>query len=231
MNFEKLEQRLDIKFNNNDLIETAFTHRSYLNEHKNVLEHNERLEFLGDAVLELIVTEYLYKNFQAAEGDLTNWRSALVKRETLAQVAREVELQEYLKLSKGEDLSGGRNKDYILANTVEALIGAMYLDLGYETVRKFLDKQLLVKLQLILDKGLHIDSKSSFQEESQSIVGITPEYKLLKEEGPDHEKTFTIGVFLKENLIAEGSGSSKQAAEQNAAEAGLKKNKWGKYKS
>jgi len=230
MDFSDFEKKLGFKINNSALLETAFTHRSYLNENKYVKEHNERLEFLGDAVLELVVTEYLYLNYDNQEGDLTNWRSALVKRDTLAQVARELGLGKYIKLSKGEDLSGGREKDYILANTVEAMLGALYLDLGFEIVKKFLHKYLLVKLDNILEKGLYIDAKSNFQEESQSIVGITPDYRLLKEIGPDHDKTFTIGLYLGEELISKGVGSSKQLAEQDAADHGLRKKKWGKYK-
>jgi len=230
MDFLDLEKKIGFNISNLKLLETAFIHRSYLNENKMTPSHNERLEFLGDAVLELIVTEYLYLNYENPEGDLTNWRSALVKRDTLAIVARELNLGQYIQLSKGEELSGGREKDYILANTVEAMIGALYLDLGYEVVKSFLDKYLLVKLKNILENGLHIDAKSNFQEESQSIVGITPDYRLIKEVGPDHDKTFTVGLYLNDELISKGVGSSKQTAEQDAADHGLKKKKWGKYK-
>jgi len=231
MNFSKLEKTVGQKFNDIELFQIAFTHRSYLNENKDIREHNERLEFLGDAVLELIVTEYLFSNFNKAEGEMTNWRSALVKKETLAETARELNLNKYIKLSKGEDASGGRDKDYILANTCESFIGALYLDLGYEAVRNFLNKKLLIKLKDILEKGSYIDAKSNFQEESQSIVGVTPSYKLVKEEGPDHEKIFTVGAFLDDKLISKGLGSSKQIAEQDAAKNALKKKKWGKYKA
>lgn len=231
MVLKKLANKIGCSFKSESAIMKAFVHRSYLNENKDCFEHNERLEFLGDAVLELVVTEHLYNNFDKPEGELTNWRSALVKRETLAAVSRELELGNLIKLSRGEELSGGRDKDYILANTLEAFIGAFYLDSGYDEVRGFISKYLLVKLQLILDQGLHIDAKSSFQEEAQSIVGITPEYRIMNEEGPDHNKIFTVGVYLNGDLIGSGKGSSKQAAEQDAAEEGLKNRKWGKYAS
>jgi len=229
--FSQLEQIVGAKFKDYSQIKSAFIHRSYLNEHKNITEHNERLEFLGDAVLELIVTEYLYLNFKESEGELTNWRSALVKRETLAHVARKIQISQYIKLSKGEDLSGGREKDYILANTVEAFLGALYFDSGYDVVKKFVIDNILILLKDILDSGLHIDAKSSFQEQSQSIMGFTPEYRTVKEEGPDHEKIFTVGLFLEKEMISIGKGTSKQMAEQNAAEEGLKVKRWGKYRN
>ena len=205
----------------------AFVHRSYLNEHKSSkLESNERLEFLGDAVLELVVTEYLYVNYPNPEGELTNWRSALVKGETLAKIARHLDLGGYLFLSHGEENSGGRDKDYLLANTFEALIGVIYMELGYEKVKIFIEKFLLVHLKDILDKGSHIDAKSKFQELAQDKTGITPAYQLLHDEGPDHEKVFTMGAYIGERIVGKGQGNSKQSAEQKAAEDALKRLKW-----
>jgi len=225
--YKKLEEKIGIKFKSHDLLKVAFVHRSYLNEHKDTkLEHNERLEFLGDAVLELIVTEYLYLNFPNPEGELTNWRSALVKGEMLAKIARQLNIGEYLQLSHGEEKSGGREKDYLLANTFEALIGVIYLELGYEKAKKFVTKFLLVNLDEILKTGAHIDAKSKFQELSQDKVGITPAYKLLHDEGPDHDKKFTMGAYIGEKLVGKGVGSSKQIAEQKAAEDSLERLKW-----
>jgi len=210
-----------------ELFERVFIHRSYVNEHrKENIKSNERLEFLGDAVLELVTTEYLFKNFDKDEGELTNWRSALVKGPTLADVARDLSLGQYLKLSRGEEKSGGREKDYLLANTVEALIGFIYLQGGYAKSQLFIHKFILVKLQEILEKKLHIDSKSFFQETAQEKLGVTPTYDVMKEHGPDHQKTFTMGVYLGDEMVAEGSGSSKQAAEQNAARMGLIAKGW-----
>jgi ribonuclease III len=225
--YKKLEEKIDIKFKSHDLLKVAFIHRSYLNEHKDTkLEHNERLEFLGDAVLELIVTEYLYLNFPNPEGELTNWRSALVKGEMLAKIARQLNIGEYLQLSHGEEKSGGREKDYLLANTFEALIGVIYLELGYEKAKKFVTEFLLVNLDEILKTGSHIDAKSKFQELSQDKVGVTPAYKLLHDEGPDHDKKFTMGAYIGDKLVGKGIGSSKQIAEQKAAEDSLARLKW-----
>ena len=225
--YKKLEKKIGIKFKDYDLLRNAFVHRSYLNEHKNAeFEHNERLEFLGDAVLELIVTEYLYLNFPNPEGDLTNWRSALVKGEMLAKVSRQLNLGEYLYLSHGEEKSGGREKDYLLANTFEALIGVIYLELGYKKAKKFIDKFLLVYLDEILETGSHIDAKSKLQEIAQEKVGVTPDYRLLQEEGPDHDKMFTMGAYIGERMVGKGIGGSKQIAEQKAAEDALKRLKW-----
>ncbi|MDF2378713.1 MAG: ribonuclease III [Candidatus Gracilibacteria bacterium] len=210
-----------------DLFERVFIHRSYVNEHrKEKLESNERLEFLGDAVLELVTTEYLYKNFDNPEGDLTNWRSALVKGTTLATIALELNLGQYLKLSRGEEKSGGREKEYLLANTVEALIGFIYLQGGYAKSQLFIHRFILVKLQEILEKKLHIDSKSFFQETSQEKLGITPTYDVIDHHGPDHQKTFTMGVYLEKDLIGQGKGASKQAAEQSAARDALINKGW-----
>ncbi len=208
----------------------AFIHRSYMNEHKDgSIGHNERLEFLGDAVLELVVTEYLYIHYpDHDEGEMTNWRSALVKGNNLANVALELDLGKYLSLSKGEEKSGGREKPYILANTVEALIGAIYLDQGYEKVHGFIHQFITRELESIIKEGLHIDAKSLFQEISQERLSTTPIYKVLEESGPDHEKHFLMGAYLSEELIGEGEGTSKQKAEEEAAKDALKNKNWKK---
>jgi ribonuclease III len=225
--YSKLEKQIGIKFKNHDLLRTAFVHRSYMNEHKDCgWEHNERVEFLGDAVLELVVTEYLYSHFPNPEGDLTNWRSALVKGETLSKIARSLNLGDILYLSKGEEHSGGRSKDYLLANALEALIGVLYLEQGYKKAQKFIEKFLLVHLEGILKKGEHIDAKSRLQELAQERVMVTPSYQLLHDEGPDHEKTFTMGAYIGDRIVGKGKGGSKQIAEQKAAEDALKRLKW-----
>lgn len=225
--YEKLEKQIGLKFKDYDLLRNAFIHRSYLNEHKDdALEHNERLEFLGDAVLELVVTEFLFINYPNPEGDLTNWRSALVKGEMLAKISRELHLGDYLMLSHGEEKSGGRDKDYLLANTLEALIGVIYLQLGYKKAQKFIEKFLLVHLNAILASGAHIDAKSKLQEIAQEKVAVTPSYQLQHEEGPDHDKTFTMGAFIGDRMVGKGVGNSKQVAEQKAAEDALKRLKW-----
>jgi len=221
--FSKLEKELNISFKNKDLLIQAFCHRSYLNENPNFyLEHNERLEFLGDAVLELVVTEYLYKNYpQKAEGELTNWRAALVNAKMLSEMARELGLNDFLLLSRGEAKELGKARQYILANTFESLIGALYLDQGYKICQNLIEKKLIVKLPEILEKGLFKDAKSLFQEEAQEKTGITPIYKVVKEWGPDHAKHFIVGVFLNKELVAKGEGSSKQEGEEKAAENAL----------
>lgn len=225
--FSKLEEKLGIKFKNQDLLIQAFCHRSYLNENPNFyLEHNERLEFLGDAVLELIVTDYLYQNYQNPEGELTGWRAALVNSQRLADIAQSLEFEDYLLLSKGEIKDTGKARNYILANTFEAFLGAFYLDQGYEKVREFVKNKLLFHLPRILKEGIWRDFKSQFQEMAQEKVKITPDYKLLNERGPDHEKHFVVGVFLDGELVAEGEGSSKQEAEEEAAKRALKAKKW-----
>jgi ribonuclease III len=227
MDIKVLHRLTGLTKNDDNLLRQVFTHRSYVNEHKKEkLEHNERLEFLGDAVLELITTEFLYKNFPNPEGELTNWRSALVKGETLAKVAAEIGLGDHLLLSKGEEKSGGRTKDYILANTLEALIGYIYLMGGYEKAQLFIHKNILVRLQQILEENLHIDDKSFFQETAQELLSITPHYSLIKESGPDHDKTFTVGAYLNKELTGKGKGSSKQSAEQEAAHDALVKKGW-----
>ena len=225
--YKKLEKKLGLKFKDWHLLRHAFVHRSYLNEHKSSkLESNERLEFLGDAVLELVVTEHLYSNYPNPEGELTNWRSALVKGKMLAQIAQELDLGEYLYLSHGEERSGGRSKNYLLANTLEAVIGVIYLELGYEKAKNFIEKFLLVHLEDILETGKHIDAKSKLQEMAQEKIGFTPVYQLLHDEGPDHDKIFTMGAYIEERIVGKGKGGSKQSAEQEAAKDALKRLKW-----
>lgn len=198
-NFEK---NIGVHFTTKAILETALTHRSYLNEHRNIPEHNERIEFLGDAVLELIVSDFLYQRYpDRPEGDLTSFRSALVKTDTLAQAARDLEIGEYIRLSKGEEESGGREKDYLLANAFEAVLGAIYLDKGYNTCKDFISRTLLPKIEQIVEYRLDIDSKTKIQELAQSVYKTTPTYEVIKEEGPDHNKTFTVAVKLDEKTI------------------------------
>lgn len=228
-NFSRLEDRLGLEFKSQDLLKQAVVHRSYLNEHPDFgLNHNERLEFLGDAVLEIIVTEYLYFHFpETPEGDLTNWRASLVNARMLSEIANEINLDDYLYLSKGEAKDkNSKARQYILANAVEALIGAIYLDQGIRAAKKFIKENIISKLDNILEKKLYLDPKSKFQERSQEIHGITPHYKVLAESGPDHSKIFEVGLYLGEELISKGKGSSKQEAQVKAATAGLKKKNW-----
>lgn len=224
----KLENSLNIYFKNPELLKQAFIHSSYVNEaNSKDLESNERLEFLGDAILEMASTVFLYNKFPALpEGELTALRSALVRGNNLAEVSLKLGLGEHLFLSKGEEISGGRTKKYILANVAEALIGAIFLDQGYQISADFITKHILSNADILFEQGLHIDSKSKFQEKSQEIENCTPEYKLIQELGPDHDKVFEMGVYLNEKLIATGKGSSKQKAEQEAAKAGLLAKKW-----
>ncbi len=226
--FSDLEKKLGFEFKNKDLLTQAFTHRSYINENPDFhLSHNERLEFLGDAVMELIVTDYLYRQYpEKAEGELTNWRASLVNAKILSQVAHELGFNDFLLLSRGEAKEGGKARAYILANCWEALVGALYLDSGYEPARIFLEKYLVTRLPEIIRDGSYKDSKSKFQEEAQEHVSITPSYKVMKEWGPDHEKQFIVGVYLNAELVAEGEGSSKQEAEEAAAGLALKNKKW-----
>lgn len=227
-NFEILEKKLGLKFKNKDFLTQAFVHRSFLNENPDFhLDHNERLEFLGDAVIELIVTEDLYKQYpEKPEGELTNWRAALVNAKMLTSVAEELGFNDFLLLSRGEAKEGGKARAYILANTFEALVGAIYLDSGYEPADKFIKKYLLSKLPEIIKDKLYEDAKSQFQEEAQEKMGVTPDYKVIKESGPDHQKKFIVGVYLGNELVAEGEGSAKQEAEEQAAKAGLEAKNW-----
>jgi ribonuclease-3 len=226
--FEVLEKKLGVEFKNKNLLRHAFTHRSYLNENPDLkLEHNERLEFLGDAVVELIVTSHLYKEYpEKSEGDLTNWRAALVNAKMLTSVAEELGFNDFLLLSRGESKELGKARAYILANSFESFMGALYLDSGYELCDEFIKKNLLKNLPEIIRDGSYKDAKSKFQEESQERVSITPNYKVIKEFGPDHEKSFIVGVYLNDELVAEGEGSSKREAESAAAELALEVKKW-----
>jgi ribonuclease-3 len=216
--------KLGAPFKQLELLVTAFTHRSYVNEHKKTAkEHNERLEFLGDAVLELVVTEYLYANFGEPEGVLTNWRSALVRTESIGAAAARLEFEPLLRLSRGEKRGTARARAQILANAFESVVGALYLDQGYEAARVFIEKNLLITFDDILKTGSWMDPKSHLQEVIQSQEGHTPLYKVLQEDGPDHEKTFTVGVFVNGKLRGRGQGPSKQAAQVAAADSALKK--------
>lgn len=221
-NLSDLEQKIGLKFKNKDLLTQVFIHRSFLNENIGFkLDHNERLEFLGDAVLELVVTEHLFESLPNPEGELTNLRSALVRGQMLSNIADGLGINDYLYLSRGEAKSGGKARQLILANTFEALIGAIYLDQGYETARQFIKKVLLDKLPAVIEQKTYLDPKSHLQELSQAQLSITPIYKVLAEYGPDHAKSFSVGCFLKNKLAGEGSGSSKQSAEAAAASSAL----------
>jgi ribonuclease III len=226
--FSKLEKKLKIKFKNKDLLTQAFVHRSYLNENPDLsFSHNERLEFLGDAVLELAVTEYLFKKYpEKPEGELTSWRAALVNAKMLSEVAQKLEFNDFLLLSKGESKETGKARQFILANTIEAFIGSLYLDRGFEACRKFIEGSVIAELPRVFEDHLFRDAKSLFQEKAQEKVGITPTYKVLKEWGPDHAKHFIIGVFLRNELAAEGEGSSKQEGEEEAASKALELKGW-----
>ncbi|MDD4286719.1 MAG: ribonuclease III [Candidatus Peribacteraceae bacterium] len=220
-----LEKSLHLSFKNKDLLAQALTHRSATGK-AHIHKHNERMEFLGDAVLELVATEYLFTFESKSEGELTNWRAALVNGKQLASVARELKLGEYLFMSRGEEASGGRNKESTLANALEALIGGIFLDQGFEQARTFCFDHILMRLGELLKAGKHRDFKSVFQEKAQELKGVTPHYEVVAESGPDHDKKFTSAVFLGSEEVASGSGASKQEAEQAAAEAGLKVKKW-----
>ncbi len=223
----ELEKKLGVKFKNPDLLLQALTHRSYLNENPSWnLGHNERLEFLGDAVIEIVVTEYLFRNYQNPEGELTAFRAALVNSGTLATASMELGLNDFLLLSRGEAKEFGRSRQEILANTFEAIVGAIYLDQGYDAATQFISRTLLPKLKEIIELGLWRDPKSRFQEEAQERLGITPSYAVIKEWGPDHEKHFLVGVYLGNVEVARGEGSSKQEAEMNAARQALQIKGW-----
>ena len=226
--FSQFEQNLNLNFKNKDLLREAFTHRSYINESKrNDLTHNERLEFLGDAVLELVVTDFLFKKYpDRTEGDLTSYRSALVNAVTLGEVAHTLGMNDYLLLSKGEAKDTGKARQIILANTFEALVGALYLDQKYKGAEAFIEKHLLPLTEEIVEKELWKDAKSFLQEKAQEEMGVTPTYKVMREVGPDHDKKFVVAVLLGDELVAEAQGKSKQEAEQGAAAQALKEKKW-----
>lgn len=226
--FSLLEKKFKIKFKNKDLLIQAFTHRSYLNENpKFEISHNERLEFLGDAVLELAVTEYLFQEYpKKPEGELTSWRAALVNAKILSRIAKAIGFNDFILLSRGEAKESGKARQYILANIFEAFVGSLYLDQGYKACKNFIEKYVIKELSVIVESQLYRDAKSRFQEEAQEMTGITPTYKVLKEWGPDHAKQFIIGVFLKDELVAKGEGSSKQEAEEEAAKKALEARGW-----
>lgn len=226
--FKTFEDTLGIKFKDLELLRQAFTHRSYLNEHRGeVAEHNERLEFLGDAVLELIVTHFLYEQYpDKPEGDLTAFRAALVNAVTLSGVATDIGMNDYLLLSKGEAKDTGRARAILLANAIEALIGAIYLDQGYDAAKMFIEKHLFPKMDEIMKKKLWRDPKSTLQEKAQEVEGATPYYSVVRETGPDHDKQFIVGVYVKDMLMAQGGGKSKQEAEQDAARNALEEKGW-----
>ena len=228
MEFGTFETKIGYPFNDKRLLETAFTHRSYLNENRaSGREHNERLEFLGDAVLELIVTRFLYEKFpQKPEGELTAYRAALVNTQSISEAASKLGMNAYLLLSRGEARDTGRARQIILANAFEALIGAIYLDSGYAAARAFIDAQLFHKTDEVVSKRLWQDAKSALQEKAQEVEGVTPHYEVIRETGPDHDKHFIVGVYVKDTLLAQGDGKSKQEAEQSAAREALDKKGW-----
>lgn len=227
-NLDAFQKNSGTRFKDVELLQTAFTHRSYINEHPGeASEHNERLEFLGDAVLELTVTEYLFGKYpDKTEGDLTSYRAALVNTSTLATVATGLGINDYLRLSKGEARDAGRARQYILANTLEALIGALYLDQGYKGAQAFVARHILPLADDVVTKGLWRDAKSRLQEVAQDKLSVTPHYQVLEEEGPDHDKQFTVGVFFEEKQIEIGRGNSKQEAQQDAAQRALDTEGW-----
>ncbi len=228
-NLLNLTNQLKLKFNKLELLQQALVHRSYLNEHPDFhLGHNERLEFLGDAVLEIIVTEYLYTRFpNESEGVMTDWRASLVNAKTLAEVAITLGLENYLYLSKGEAKDKNtKARQYILANSVESVIGAIYLDQGLEVAKIFITDHIISKFDHILANALYQDPKSKFQEKAQEIYNITPHYEVLRESGPDHDKTFEVGAYIKDKLVAKGTGSSKHEAQVDAASKSLQTNNW-----
>lgn len=229
MNFEKFEEKAGVVFKNKGLLKQAFTHRSFINENRGAaLEHNERLEFLGDAVLELVITDYLYGRFKdSTEGELTSLRSALVNADTCSVVAQRLGANDFLLLSRGESKDTGRARQYILANTLEAIIGAVYIDQGYEVAKNFILAHVAPLTEDILKGGDWIDAKSLFQEKAQEYVGLTPVYKTIRESGPDHDKHFTVSVSVGGESYGEGEGKSKQDAEQAAARRALNAKGWG----
>ncbi len=228
MDFSEFQKITGIVFKNKDLLTQAFVHRSYINENRSFgITHNERLEFLGDAVLELVITDFLFREYpEKPEGELTAYRSSLVNATTCADIATRLGMNNFLLLSKGESKDTGRARQYILANTLEAFIGAIYLDQGYEKAKGFIEKEFTPLIHDIISAKSFIDSKSLFQEKAQEFEGITPSYKTIKESGPDHEKKFTVGVYIGKDLVATGEGNSKQDAEQEAARKALVARGW-----
>ncbi|MEK7639401.1 MAG: ribonuclease III [Patescibacteria group bacterium] len=229
VNMEELQALLRVSFRDKNVLRSAITHRSYLNEHREATwDHNERLEFLGDAVLELVVTDYLFSKYpEKPEGELTAVRAALVNTVSLSEAAEQLGINKFLLMSKGEAKDVGRARQYILANAFEACIGAIYLDQGYESAKGFIAERLFAKTDNIVRERLWQDAKSRFQELAQEHASVTPTYETVNQEGPDHDRVFTVGVFLRHEKVAEGTGRSKQEAEQQAAEKGLAAKGWG----
>ena len=222
-----LADKLGIEMRNPDFFQESITHRSYLNEHRGYeLDHNERLEFLGDAVLELVVTDHLYRNYPNPEGELTSFRAAVVNGEILAEIGSGLGLGDFLLMSRGEAKDTGRARMWLLANAMEAIIGALYLDQGYDAAKRFIETHILSELPRVIEEGLHTDPKSRFQEIAQEKTSITPSYRILSETGPDHDRHFVAGVFLGDTQVAEGQGASKQEAQRGAAAAGLEAKGW-----
>jgi ribonuclease-3 len=226
--FTEFEKKIGFIFKDKNILQQAFTHRSYINEHPGLdIKHNERLEFLGDAVLELVATEELFKRYpDVPEGELTAYRAAMVNTISLAETSSEIGLDSYLLLSKGEAKDKGKGRSNILANTFESVVGALYLDQGYEPAKQFIADTLFPKIKEIVDKKLYRDAKSLVQEMSQEKLGVTPSYEIISEKGPDHDKHFTAGIYFGEELAAQGRGASKQEAEQAAARKALEERGW-----
>ena len=224
---KRFSEALGVVMRNRELFQESVTHRSYLNEHRGYrFGHNERLEFLGDAVLELVVTDHLYRNYPNPEGELTSYRAAIVNGEILAEIAGRLGLDSFLLMSRGEAKDTGRARMWLLANAIEAVIGALYLDQGYDAAKVFIERTVISELPHVIEEGLYTDPKSRFQELSQEKTGITPSYRILKEWGPDHDRHFVAGVFLGESLVAEGDGASKQEAQRAAAMGAIEAKGW-----
>ncbi len=225
MDIKKFEDTIGLVFNDKELLKRSLTHRSYLNENKGEdLKNNERLEFLGDAVLELAISEHLFQEYpDRPEGELTSFRAAVVKTENLAKVSKELGLGNFLLMSKGEEMTGGREKEYLLANTFEAVLGGLYLDQGYEAARAFVTKHLIPQIETVVKYRLDIDAKTKLQEKAQNLFKTTPTYKVIYEKGPDHDKVFTVSVTINKKAYGEGTGVTKQKAEDAAANEALKK--------
>lgn len=228
MDIKKLSKKLGVNFSNGELLKQALIHRSYVNEHSDEpLNHNERLEFLGDAVLELVVTQHLFKNYPNPEGELTNWRASLVNTNSLADLAEKLNLNDFILLSKGESQdTNTKARRSILADAVEAIIGSIYLDQDYQAAKKFINKHIISKLPKILEEKSYIDAKTKFQEAAQEKASITPSYRVEEEWGPAHARRFKMGVYLDKELVAIGEGTSKQEAQMDAAEKALQVKKW-----
>lgn len=228
MTLKEFEESVGVMFKDEALLKQAFIHRSFINENpRSGLVHNERLEFLGDAVLELVVTDFLYRTYpNHSEGDLTAYRSALVNAVTLGEVADMLSFNDMMLLSKGEAKDVSRARSSILADAYEAVVGSMYLDQGYDVAKDFITRTVLIKTEEIIQKGLYRDAKSTVQEKAQELLSVTPSYKVIAEEGPDHDKRFTVGIYFGEQKVTEGEGKSKQEAETVAAKKALEEKGW-----